>query len=231
MGAVTKLVSYSACAPVQVSMPDVSTEPPIRPYIVMGVVVIGLAFGGFGIWAALVPLTSAAVAQGLVKVDSYRKTVQHLEGGIIREILVHDGDAVKQGQLLVKLDDGDAEAELNATRAQIGALDAENAAAKAQIPSAEEELSDQQRLYSEGYSRKPQLFELARTVTKMKGEIAANENRLWALREQERKAVAKAERNSVTAPEDGVVMNSAHSHPRRCNRARRCHPRSRPGPR
>ena len=207
MGAVTKLVSYSACAPVQASMPDVSTEPPIRPYIVMGVVVIGLAFGGFSIWASLVPLTSAAVAQGLVKVDGYRKTVQHLEGGIIRELLVRDGDAVKQGQVLVRLDDGDAEAELNATRAQIGALEAENAAAKAQLPSAEEELTDQQRLYSEGYSRKPQLFELSRTVTKMKGEIAANENRLWALREQEHKALAKAERNSVTAPQDGVVMN------------------------
>ena len=44
-------------------------------------------FGGFGIWAALAPLTSAAVAPGVVKVDTYRKTVQHLEGGIIRQIL------------------------------------------------------------------------------------------------------------------------------------------------
>lgn len=203
----TKLISYSTRAAVPALLPDVSTEPPIRPYIVKGVFVIGLMFGGFGIWASLAPLTSAAVAPGVVKVDTYHKTVQHLEGGIIREILVRDGDAVKQGQVLVRLDDGDAEADLNATRGQIGALEAENAAMKEQLPSTEEELKDQQRLYSEGYSKKPQLFELARTVARMKGDIAANENRLWSLREQERKAQAKTERNSVTAPQDGVVMN------------------------
>ena len=54
---------------------------------------------------------------------------------------------------------------------------------------------------------KPELFELARTVAKIKGDIAANENRLWSLREQERKAQVKAKRNAVTAPQDGVVMN------------------------
>ena len=164
-------------------------------------------FGGFGLWASLAPLTSAAVAPGVVKVDTYRKTVQHLEGGIVREILVREGDAVKQGQVLVRLDDGDAEADLNATRGQIGALEAETAALKEQLPSAEEQLKDQQTLYQQGYARKSQLFELERTVARMKGDIAANENRLWSLREQERKAQAKTERNAVTAPQDGVVMN------------------------
>ena len=164
-------------------------------------------FGGFGLWAALAPLTSAAVAPGVVKVDTYRKTVQHLEGGIVRQILVHDGDTVKQGQVLVTLDNRDAEADLNAIRGQIGALEAETAALKQQLPSTEEQLKDQQTLYSEGYSKKSQLFELERTVAKLRGDIAANENRLWGLREEERKARAKTERNAVTAPQDGVVMN------------------------
>ena len=89
-------ISYSA-QPQSPSYSEVSTEPPIRSYIRYGVIVIAIMFGGFGLWAALAPLTSAAIAPGVVKVDTYRKTVQHLEGGIIRELLVREGDAVKQG--------------------------------------------------------------------------------------------------------------------------------------
>ncbi|MGH9425657.1 MAG: HlyD family efflux transporter periplasmic adaptor subunit, partial [Terriglobia bacterium] len=175
--------------------------------VVRGKIMIALLFGGFGLWAAVAPLTTAAIAPGMVKVDSYRKTVQHLEGGIVREILVREGDAVKKGQVLVRLDGGDAEADLNATRGQIRALEAENTALEQQLPSTEEQLKDQQALYSKGYSRKPQLFELERTIAKMKGDIEANKNRLLSLREQELKARAKAGRNVVTAPQDGVVMN------------------------
>ena len=183
------------------------TEPTIRPYIRKGVLIIGFMFGGFGLWAALAPLTSAAVAPGVVKVDTYHKTVQHLDGGIVRQILVREGDTVKRGQVLITLDDRDAQADLNAIQGQIGALEAETKALKQQLPSTEEELKDQQTLYSEGYSRKSQLFELERTLAKLRGDIAANENRLWGLRQDERKAQAKIERNAVTAPQDGVVMN------------------------
>ena len=203
----TKRVSRSAWSFRSPLLSDVSTDPPIRPYILHGVIVIALMFGGFGLWAALAPLTSAAVASGVVKVDTYRKTVQHLEGGIVREILVREGDVVKRGQVLIRLDDRDALADLNATRGQIGALEAETAALREQLPSTEEQLKDQETLYKEGYSKKSQLFELERTLAKLKGDIAANENRLWALREEERKARAKSDRNVITAPQDGVVMN------------------------
>ena len=203
----TKLTSRSTASARPVFLLDASVEPPIRPYIVQGMIAIGLMFGGFGMWAALAPLTSAAVAPGVVKVDTYRKIVQHLEGGIVREILVHEGDVVRRGQVLVRLDERDAQADLNATRGQIGALEAETAALNQELPSTEEQLKDQQTLYSEGYTKKSQLFDLERTLAKLKGDIAANENRLWALHEQERKARAKAERNAVTAPQDGVVMN------------------------
>ncbi|HLO79081.1 MAG TPA: HlyD family type I secretion periplasmic adaptor subunit, partial [Magnetospirillum sp.] len=49
----------------------------------LGVATIVVAFGGFGGWAALAPLNSAAVARGEVKVESYRKTIQHMDGGIV----------------------------------------------------------------------------------------------------------------------------------------------------
>jgi HlyD family secretion protein/epimerase transport system membrane fusion protein len=133
--------------------------------------------------------------------------LQHLEGGIVSEILVHEGDAVVQGQPLVRLDDADAEADLRAVGGQIGALEAETTAIKEQLPSLEEQLADERSLFQKGYAKKSQNFELERTVVKMKGDIEANESRLTSLREQQAKAQAKTARNVVTAPQDGVVMN------------------------
>ncbi len=65
--------------------------------------VAAIFFLGFGGWAALVPLSSAAVAPGVVSPDGYRKTVQHLEGGIIRTINVQEGQEVRRGDTLVTL--------------------------------------------------------------------------------------------------------------------------------
>ena len=84
-------------------------EPPpyptdLRPVLLCGWLVIAGVFGGFGTWAAFAPLSSAAIAPGIVVVDSNRKSVQHLEGGVIREILVRDGDVVEQDQVLLRLD-------------------------------------------------------------------------------------------------------------------------------
>jgi multidrug efflux pump subunit AcrA (membrane-fusion protein) len=202
-----KLVSRPSNAADHELQLGLPATPPIRRYIALGILVIGLLVGGFGSWAALAPLTSAAIAQGVVKADTYSKVVQHLEGGIIREILVRDGEPVKEGQVLVRLDDADAAADLDAARAEIAALKAEISSIRAQLPSVEEQFRDQQTLYKKGFARKPVMLELERTVTKLKGEIEANENRLRSLREQERKAQAKTRRNVITAPQDGVVMN------------------------
>ena len=71
----------------------------------LGAIVIVLFFGGFGAWAAFAPLESAAIVQGVLSVGGKRKTVQHLEGGIVAGILVGEGDTVAAGQTLVVLDD------------------------------------------------------------------------------------------------------------------------------
>jgi HlyD family type I secretion membrane fusion protein len=88
-----------------------------RPLRLKGVVSIGLFvivgfFGAFGGWAALAPLDSAAVASGTVKVQGERKTVQHLEGGIIKQLAVREGQEVKTGEVLLLLDDTQAKAKL-----------------------------------------------------------------------------------------------------------------------
>lgn len=81
-----------------------------RRSVFAGMATIALFFGGFGAWSATAPLTSAAVASGIVKIEGNRKTVEHLEGGIVREILHRDGDFVEAGEPLVRLDDTRARA-------------------------------------------------------------------------------------------------------------------------
>jgi HlyD family secretion protein len=74
---------------------------------------------GFGTWSTFAPLQSAAIASGAVESESSRKTIQHLEGGIIREILVADGDVVRAGQVLISLDDTKARAEVQSLQGQL----------------------------------------------------------------------------------------------------------------
>lgn len=90
-----------------------------RPARRIGYLILLATFGLFGSWAALAPLDSAALGPGVVMVKSYRKTVQHLEGGIVRELRVRDGDQVKAGDVLLRLDDTQARAELEMVRSQL----------------------------------------------------------------------------------------------------------------
>ncbi len=89
------------------------TRPRIRGAALIGGAVIAAFFGGFLGWAALAPLESAAVVPGVAAVEGSRKTVQHLEGGIVGEILVRDGDRVRADDVLVRLDDTTARVTLD----------------------------------------------------------------------------------------------------------------------
>lgn len=91
----------------------------------VGRAIVILGFGVFVGWASLARLDGAAVSSGVVAVESYRKTVQHLEGGIVREILVRDGDVVAEGQVLLRLDPTRVDAQSEAYRSQVAALQAQ----------------------------------------------------------------------------------------------------------
>jgi epimerase transport system membrane fusion protein len=84
----------------------------------VGLIIVLSIFGGLGAWSALAPLSSAALAPGVITVENYRKTVQHLEGGIVETILVRDGDMVKKDQTLVILEDTQPSALLEVIRGQ-----------------------------------------------------------------------------------------------------------------
>ena len=99
-------------------------EPSLRGPIIAGVLAISLGFGGFAAWAYSSSLDSASVATGSVIVDSKRKTVSHYEGGILKRLLVKEGDVVKVGQPLILLDDTRARSELQQLTARRFALTA-----------------------------------------------------------------------------------------------------------
>ncbi|MEM7654263.1 MAG: biotin/lipoyl-binding protein, partial [Pseudomonadota bacterium] len=83
--------------------PRASTD--LRRPMFAGLVLIGLGAAAFIAWGVLAPLQSAAIAPGTVIVEGNRKTVQHLEGGIVAQVHVRDGARVESGQALYTLDD------------------------------------------------------------------------------------------------------------------------------
>jgi len=111
--AMTAAPSIQHAEPGQIAaMPSMGVGVPVF----VGLIVVVLFFGVFIGWAALAPLGSAAIAPGSVSVESNRKTIQHLEGGIISKIKVHDGDLVTAGQVLVLLDATQAQTSMDLVR-------------------------------------------------------------------------------------------------------------------
>jgi HlyD family secretion protein len=92
-----------------------------RSFARIGYLAIALTFGGFGLWAANAPLDGAAIASGKIAVESDRKPVQHLEGGIIADILVHEAQAVTEGQVLFRLQSTQAKTSAETLRKQLDA--------------------------------------------------------------------------------------------------------------
>ncbi len=101
----------------------------------------GLIFATFGIggaWAALAHIDSAVIAQGVVSVESRRQVVQHLEGGIVAEIDVRDGQSVRAGDRLFRLDSTTSQSSYAAQRAQLDVLRATEARVEAERTSRKE---------------------------------------------------------------------------------------------
>ncbi len=81
-----------------------------------GLGVLGIGFGGFLLWAALAPLDEGVPTQGMVSLDTKRKDVQHMSGGLVREVYVREGQFVAKDQPLIRLDDASVAASLEAVR-------------------------------------------------------------------------------------------------------------------
>lgn len=165
----------------------------IRRLVLFGFGVVAFFLGTFGVWAVFSPLEGASIAPGLVAVDSQRKTVQHLEGGIIQKLMVTEGASVEKGQPLIYLDQTQArtqveqlqtrqrnamarEARLIAERDSLDAINFPEALSSLRSsPKVEELLTNQERIFTarnEFYASQQEILDkqLAQSSAELEGQ-------------------------------------------------------------
>ncbi|WP_434120116.1 HlyD family type I secretion periplasmic adaptor subunit [Pseudomonas fortuita] len=152
-----------------------------------GLTVVFITFGVFGTWAAFAPLSSAVHGTGVVTVQNYRKTVQHLEGGIVKELHARDGDLVKKGDPLIVLDESQLSAEYESTRNQLIVARYKEARLRAErdglpsIPPVMMEGTDSDRA-QEALAGEEQVFKARHDS--LQGEISVNRERIQQMKQQ-----------------------------------------------
>lgn len=104
-----------------------------RAPVVAALLIAGVGLGGFLVWAATAELAGAVIASGFVAANGENQTIQHLEGGIVKDILVKEGDVVAAGQPLIVLDPTLVEANLNRSRKTLATLRADEARLLAEL--------------------------------------------------------------------------------------------------
>jgi HlyD family secretion protein len=195
---------------------ELDAEPSLRPTITAGTIIVVAMVCAFLGWSLYARLDSAAISQGTLVVDSQRKTVQHLEGGILRELLVKEGDVVKSGQTVALLDTtladsqlGQITSQLVAAQSRIARLRAEQEGslvlefpaeliAQAKDPVVAETISTQQKLFQARWrAYESSEAVLQKRIDQLQEEIGSNQAQLTAvtrrlaLMEEERANVAQ----------------------------------------
>lgn len=147
---------------------DVEVDADDRRYIKFGMWFLLLTLGTFGLWATTAPLNSALIAHGEVVVDSYRKSIQHFEGGIIEKIFVRNGDNVKAGEPLIQLENTQFQAQLENSykRLQIAKAELERL-------NAEQSLTDELTFSDELLAAAKQDPDVADTLTQQRNLLNA----------------------------------------------------------
>lgn len=190
-------------------------------YMRFGWRVMVIGFGGFILWASFAPLDKGVVAPGFVITEGQRKTVQNPIGGVIEEILVKDGEKVRAGQLLIRMNDLQANAQTQATRETIEGLKGQIAGLEGAVASKDlqtrlirEQLSGMRDLAKEGYVARNRVLELERQQASLMGEIASDKGSLERSRRQLNELLAKLpanefdlENTTIESPVDGSVIN------------------------
>ncbi len=139
--------------------------------LTLGLLGLALLVGGFGTWAVRSNIAGAIVATGRIEVDRNRQVVQHLDGGMVAEILVDEGDTVASGDVLIRLDDQALQSELLITEGQLYEL----MARRGRLEAEQDEL--------DSISFAPELAEAAAARPEM-ADLIAGQERLFRARNE-----------------------------------------------
>ncbi len=201
----------------------------------LAIIIMALVFGGFLAWGLFAELDAGAIAMGEVIPAGRVRTVQHLEGGIIKAIRVRDGDRVKEGAELLLLDDTEiraiieiADRDLLGFRARVADVNREieswtarRASLNVLAANAAEESKINQELYEKSFISRPRLLQL--DSQKAQADVTLGENGAELARARQKKSEIEAaesavrerrivaqqrlERIRIVAPQDGIVNN------------------------
>ena len=171
--------------------PPHSASESIRRHIIAGSILVAVLFFGLGGWASTAQISGALIAQGSLVVDSNVKKVQHPTGGVVGELFAHDGDHVKAGDILIRLDETVTRAnlaivtkgltELYARKARLAAErdGADSVAVPAELadnldqPEVKEALSSERKLFDlRRQARLGQKDQLGQRIGQLKEEIS-----------------------------------------------------------
>ncbi|EPX77415.1 HlyD family type I secretion periplasmic adaptor subunit [Litoreibacter arenae] len=128
-----------------------------RP-VVLGIIALLVLVGGFGFWSVKANIAGAIIAPGRIEVDQNRQVLQHPDGGVVAQVAVREGDRVKKGDLLVRLDDTRLRSELLIVEGQLFELIARSGRLKAERDRADQITFDP--LLLDAAQTRPQLHEL-----------------------------------------------------------------------
>ncbi|MEA3354515.1 MAG: HlyD family efflux transporter periplasmic adaptor subunit [Campylobacterota bacterium] len=174
--------------------------------IKFGLGVIFIVFVLLGGWSYLAPLSASSVAIGQVSADMDKKTIQHLEGGIVEQIFVKDGDKVKKGDLLIKLKDVHIKGQLIQIQNQIEGYTSLLESKQKRLESINEEILEWDELYKQQLVDKLRIRELQREFNSIEGDIANTKSEIAKLKEQIIVINDTLSRSKIVSPIDGTVV-------------------------
>lgn len=167
----------------------------VRGPMLVGLVGLFLLLGGFGTWAGMTTISGAIIAPGRIEVDQNRQVVQHPDGGVVAAIEVDEGDRVKAGDVLIRLDETALASQLAITENQLFEIMARRGRLEAERDDSEEVTFD------------PLLLEVAETRPDMAGLMAGQERLMAARSESIAQEIDQLEkrRGQITNQIEGIA--------------------------
>ena len=192
-----------------------------KQYARLGWIVLIIGFGGFMVWALFAPLDKGVPASGTVITDGQRKTIQAPANGVVEAVLVKDGDEVKAGQVIARMNSLSASAQVNGTEQAVMGLQAQIRGVKdsisnkeMQVQNLKEQISNLEDLTKDGYVARNRLMELQRNYLQINGSLSEDRGNLvryqTQLTEQEGRLKAlnfELDNTAIKSPVDGSVVN------------------------
>ena len=176
-------------------------------FVRIGWIVLVGGFGGFMLWAAFAPLDKGIPAPGTVIITGQKKVIQSANNGVIESILVKDGDQVREGQVLIKLNDLQNHSLVTGLKAQIKGQEITIDNLRQQLNFVGEQLVGMRALEKDGYVARNRLLELERTNSQMLGMLSEALGLLDNNRSKLRSYEFELVNTEVKSPYAGNVLN------------------------